>query len=53
MSIEETCPKCGAPIVRNMVDIGVGSISEPACCERCGWDEMELVNQLFKLKEGL
>ena len=36
---QETCPKCGAPIQRDYVDIGVGNMPIPTGCERCGWHE--------------
>lgn len=33
------CPKCKEECDREEVDVGVGVISGPWCCNSCGWSE--------------
>jgi hypothetical protein len=38
MVVEGECPRCGDPVDRDSVDVGVGTIYGPwGCC--CGWSE--------------
>ena len=37
---KDRCPACGAPVDRDEVDIGVGTIYGPRrCADQCGWAE--------------
>lgn len=47
--VEETCPECGGSIMREEVDVGVGTLRGPACCERCGWSEEKEANKVLKM----
>jgi len=37
----DICPKCGAEVTRDSVDIGVGVQFGPARCDCCGWRQPE------------
>ena len=37
MAERETCPRCGAFVWRDSVDVGVGIIYGPYGCPDCGW----------------
>lgn len=44
MSNLETCPRCGGPLDRDEVDVGVGVIYGPAGCPACFWTENDVSN---------
>lgn len=46
MSKVEHCPRCGGPLERDEVDIGVGVQTGPAGCPSCFWIEGEPVGRL-------
>lgn len=47
MSKPEECPRCGGPLERDEVDIGVGVQTGPAGCPSCFWTEGEDVGRII------
>ena len=42
------CPKCGNEVIRDEVDIGVGTMYGPAGCNECGWSEEADMKEAMK-----
>ena len=42
------CPKCGAEAVCDEVDIGVGTMTSPAWCNNCGWQQSTDIEAMMK-----
>jgi len=46
---QRVCPKCGAVLNYDEVDIGVGTQQGNFRCDQCGWNENAETGRLFKL----
>ena len=44
------CPNCECPTIFDSVDVGIGNVSGPAYCPKCGWaqEEYSTVQELAK-----